>query len=689
MSDRIRSGHLGRAAVVYVRQSSAGQLRRHAESTRLQLGLAGRARELGWREATIISDDLGVSAAGYAERPGFQRLATEVSLKQVGIVLCTEASRLSRNSKDWAQLFELCGHLDTLVADIDQVYDLSIANDRLLLGIKGSVSEYELALLRQRSRESTEAKAQRGEFQLMLPVGLCWSDSKVELVPDQRIQQALRLVFEKFEQLGSARQVLMWLREHDISLPSKGFPGTGPVRWCSPTYSMVIGFIRNPAYAGAYTYGRTAPTQEVVNGQLQKKRVFKPMSDWRVLIRDHHPGYISWEQFEQNQQALAENAFMTKTRGRKSARGGKLLLAGLLRCRRCGHMLHVSYGRGHDGRYECRQMNKANAAPRCIGFMARRIDAAVREQVLSAVQGPALKAAIDAVATAAQQEARERDAVKLELQQARYEASLAQRRYEAVDPAQRLVASELEARWNAALEAVVAQERRLASMEERSREAPVANPELLSSLAQDMAAVWDSTDALTLKQRIVRVLIQEIVADIDEAQHEVVLLIHWVGGRHSEVRVARPRTGQHGNATSKQADDIVMCMAGQWPDAQIAGTLNRLGLRTGVGNTWTAERVLSVRKRLRLVNFDPAKAKVMLSLNQAADKLRVGPWVIRRLVKLGVLEATHPFLGAPWRIDPEQLEQERVKQAAEAVVARRIRPGSEAANQLNLEIPTT
>ena len=204
-----------------------------------------------------------------------------------------------------------------------------------------------------------------------------------------------------------------------------------------------------------------------------------------------------------------------------------------------------------------------------------------------------------------------------------------------------------------------------------------------------MAVVWDSTDAVALKQRIVRVLIQEIVADIDQDRHEVVLLIHWVGGRHSEVRVTRPRQGQHGNATSKQADDIVTCMAGQWPDAQIAGTLNRLGLRTGVGNTWTAERVLAVRKRLRLVNFDPAKAKPMLSLNQAAHELRVGPWVIRRLVKLGVLDATHPFLGAPWRIDPQQLEQERVKQAAEAVVARKIRPGSEATNQLNLTIPNT
>jgi DNA invertase Pin-like site-specific DNA recombinase len=689
MTERIRAEHLRRSAIVYIRQSSPGQVRHHTESAKVQLGLCDRARALGWSEPLVIADDLGISAAGYVERPGFQRLAAEVSLLKVGIIFCFEAGRLSRNSKDWAQLFELCGHLKTLVADLDQIYDLSLANDRLLLGIKATVSEYELTLFRQRSREASEAKARRGELQIPLPVGLCWSNGKIEFAPDQRVQQAVRMLLDKFEQLGSARQVLVWLRDHELSLPTLGISGWGPIRWVTPTYAMVINAVRNPAYAGAYAYGRTGVQQRVIDGQLQRRRVHNPRSEWRVLILDHHPGYISWEQFERNQQRLAENAFMTGTAARKSARGGRCLLAGLLRCARCGHMLHVAYARHHDGRYECRQMHKARAAPRCIGFTARRIDAAVRDQIIDVVQGPALEAAVDAATRLAERSTQECRALSLELEQARYEAQLAERRYEAVDPEQRLVAAELEERWNSALRRVAAVEQRLADASGAPHEAPAVDLNELQSLAQDLEAVWAMTDAMQLKQRIVRLLIEEIVADIDEDKAQIVLMIHWVGGRHSEVRVRRPRQGEHGNATSEDADQLVRRMAGQWRDGDIAGTLNRLGLRTGVGNTWTASRVMSVRKRLRLVDFDPAKARQVLTLNQAADKLGVGPWVVWRLIKLDVVEATQPFPGGPWQINPSVLDQERVKQVAAAVIARKIRPGSKASEQLELKIPST
>lgn len=686
MSDRITEFHLTRAAMVYVRQSSPGQVRSHTESTRLQIGLRDKARSLGWSEPVVITDDLGVSAAGYAERAGFQRLVAEVSLQRVGIILCLEASRLSRNSKDWAQLFEVCGYVKTLVADADQVYDLAIANDRLLLGIKGTVSEYELALLRQRSAEAIDAMAKRGELQFALPAGLCWNDGKIELAIDQRIQQAIRMVFDKFEQLGSARQVLMWLREHDLSMPTPGFPGTGQVRWCTPTYRLVLSVVRNPLYAGAYVYGRTGTRTRMVDGRLQKTRARKPVDKWQVLIVDHHKGYISWEQFERNQRVMAENAFMTGTSARKSARGGRCLLAGLLRCARCGHMLHVAYGRGHEGRYECRQMNKARAAPRCIGFTAQRIDEAVRAAVVNAVQNQALQAAIEAAAMVEEQVEQQRSAVALELEQARYEAELARRRYESVDPQQRLVAAELEARWNATLQRVEQIEQRLEATTTASTTANPVDRRTLESLAQDLKMVWDTTDAMPLKQRIVRLLMQEIVADIDTDKAEIVLLIHWVGGRHSEVRVARTRVGEHGNATSQDVDAIVRSMAGQWSDADLAATLNRLGLRTGVGNTWTTSRVLSVRRRLGLVDFDPALVKPMLTLNQAADELGVGPWVVRRLIEIGVLEAAHPIFGAPWRIDPALLRNERVRRVAAAVRARKIRPGSKASAQLNLNI---
>jgi DNA invertase Pin-like site-specific DNA recombinase len=689
MNERIRREHLERDAVVYVRQSSPGQVRTHTESTRLQIGLRDQARALGWPQPKVICDDLGVSAGGFAERAGFQQLVADVSLQHVGIILCFEASRLSRNSRDWAQLFELCGHLNTLVADLDQVYDLSLANDRLLLGIKGSVSEYELALLRQRSAEAIAAKAKRGALQFGLPAGLTWRDGKIELAADRRIQQAIRMVFDKFDELGSVRQVLMWLREENLTLPSRGFPGTGDVRWWAPTYRLVLSIVRSPLYAGAYAYGRTGVQARLVGGRPAQSRSKRPMNEWKVLILDHHEGYISWERFMHHQRVLAENAFMTQTRGRKSARGGHLLLAGLLRCARCGHMLHVAYARHHDGRYECRQMNKARAAPRCIGFTARRIDQAVRDLILTVVQGEAIDAAVEAAVMVQERTEQQRQAVVLELEQARYEALLAQRRYESVDPQQRLVAAELEVRWNAALERVVVIEQKLEASHAVSEPCARIDRQRLSGLAQDLGVVWQTTDAMALKQRIARILIEEIVADLDDDKREVVLLVHWVGGRHSELRIARPRVGEHGNATSKDADALVRSMAGQWADAEIAGTLNRLGLRTGVGNTWTAERVLSVRKRLRLVGYDPAQSQPMLTLNQAADNLHVGPWVIRRLVKLGVLKAMQPFAGAPWRIDPSLLDDDRVRQVAAAIRARKLRPGSETRNQLKLTISDT
>ena len=689
MNERIRRDHLERDAVVYVRQSSAGQVRNHTESTRLQMGLGDRARAMGWPRPRVICDDLGVSAGGFSERAGFQQLVTDVSLQHVGIILCFEASRLSRNSRDWAQLFEICGHLNTLVADLDQVYDLSIANDRLLLGIKGSVSEYELALLRQRSAEAIEAKAKRGELKFELPAGLSWRDGKIERVADRRIAQAIRMVFDKFDELGSVRQVLMWLRDENLTLPSAGFPGTGDVRWCTPTYGLALSIMRSPLYAGTYAYGRTGTRTRLVDGRPTRSRAEKPMNEWKVLLIDHHEGYISWEQFQRNQRVIAENAYMTKTRGRKSARGGHLLLAGLLRCARCGHMLHVAYARHHDGRYECRQMHKAIAAPRCIGFTARRIDQAVRDLILTVVQGEALDAAVEAAVMVQERTEQQRQAEAFELEQARYEALLAQRRYESVDPQQRLVAAELEARWNVALERVAKIEQKLSANSAVSEKSTQIDRQRLNGLAQDLRVVWQTTDAMALKQRIARILIEEIVANIDDEKAEIVLLVHWVGGRHTELRIVRTRVGEHGNATSKDADALVRSMAGQWADGEIAGTLNRLGLRTGVGNTWTAERVLSVRRRLRLVDYDPAQSKPMLTLNQAADKINVGPWVIRRLIKLGVLKAIQPFPGAPWRLDPSLLDDERVRQVATAIRARKLRPGSETRNQLKLTISDT
>jgi DNA invertase Pin-like site-specific DNA recombinase len=689
-TDRITAQHLRRSAIVYVRQSSPEQVRSHAESTRIQVGLRDKAVGFGWPKPVTIMDDLGVSAAGFAHRAGFQHMVTEVSLGHVGIILCFEASRLSRNSKDWAQLFELCGLLATLVADLDQVYDLSLPDDRLILGVKGSISEYELSLFRLRSQQAIRAKAQRGALQFTLPAGLGWTpEGHIELHPDRRVQQAIRMVLDKLVEFGSVRRVLMWLRDEHLSLPTLEHERPRGITWRTPTYRMVLSIVRSPFYAGAYAFGRRESRTRVVAGRVTRTHGHaKPMSQWTALIRDHHPGYISWEQFERNQQRLEENAHMKGTITRQAARGGRGLLAGLLRCTRCGRMLHVVYDRAGYARYQCREANRTQAAPRCLGFGARRPDEAVSAAILTVVQGHALQAAIEAGDLAEQHDADQHRALALELEQAHYQATLAARRYDAVDPDNRLVAAELEARWNSALERVAELEGRQQAQARLTPSSVPIDRGTLESLATDLRTVWDAPSSeMRVKQRIVRLLIQEIIVDADEPTRQIVLIIHWAGGRHSELRIARPKPGEHHHRTSPDAEGVVRRMAGAWPDHEIAACLNRLGLRTGVGNTWTASRVLSLRKRLHLVDYDEAAAKPMFTLYQAADRLGVGPWVVRRLIRRGLLDATQVVPCAPWQIDPARLNTDAVRRAAKAVEGRTPRPRSQGADTQTLEIP--
>jgi len=448
--------------------------------------------------------------------------------------------------------------------------------------------------------------------------------------------------------------------------------------------------VRSPFYAGAYAFGRRESRTHVVEGRATRTHGHeKPMDQWTSLIRDHHPGYISWEHFERNQRRLEENAHMKGTMARKAGRGGRCLLAGLLRCARCGRMLHVVYGRGGYARYECREANRAQGAPRCIGFSARRPDETVRAAILTVVQGSALAAAIEAGDLAEQQHHDQHRALALELEQATYQATLAARRYEAVDPDNRLVAAELEARWNGALQRVAEIEGRLTTQGRAApRSVPAVDRDALESLATDLPRVWDApSSAMRLKQRIARLLFHEIVADTAEDTREIVLVIHWVGGRHSEVRMPRPKAGDHRHRTGPDAEGVVRRMAGAWPDHDIAASLNRLRLRTGAGNTWTASRVVSLRQRLRLADYDEAQATSMLTLNQAADRLGVGPWVLRRLITRDILQATQVVPCAPWQLDPSVLDTDAIRTAAKAVAGRQPRSRSRVADSHTLEIP--
>jgi hypothetical protein len=403
----------------------------------------------------------------------------------------------------------------------------------------------------------------------------------------------------------------------------------------------------------------------------------KPQTEWTVLLRGRHPGYISWEQYERNQAVLADNTNMKSRMPPRSGRGGHGLLAGLLRCGRCGRRLNVVYGgkQGNLPTYECRGAKGHLGLSRCLFFAGMRVDQAVGREIIRVAEGYAIDAALAAAARVEQQDQKREQAIGLEWEQAQYEARLARRRYEAVDPDNRLVASELEARWNAALAHEQDVGRRLEE-ERRNRKMPgidVPDQETLLALAQDVPALWnDVASDMRLKQRIARILIEEIVANVAEDGREIVLIIHWSGGRHSELRVEKRATGRHGQSTDLEAIEVVRQMAGQYPDQQIAATLNRLRLKTGAGNTWTESRIRALRSHQKLRGYDAdPSCRRALTIEQAAELLGISASSVRQLIiESKVLPATQVIAYAPWQIARESLELAEVKQAVERIKKR-------------------
>lgn len=680
MSSKITPDHLGRAAVVYVRQSTMAQVTGNLESQRRQYDLARAAREVGFASVTVIDDDLGRSGSGSVRRPGFERLVAMVCSGDVGAVYCVEASRLARNGRDWHHLIDLCALARTLVVDPEGVYDPRVVNDRLLLGLKGTMSEYELGLLRQRGVAARDSKARRGEFQFTLPPGFCWSEAgRIELDPDEHVAETIRLVFAKFRELGSARQVFLWLRAAAIRMPVVARNvDVYKVIWKPPAYHGVMQILHNPLYAGAYAFGRTGQRTRIADGRARTTSGYrKPRAEWSVLLRDHHPGYIAWPEYEENQRLLLENAYMKKRCARKSGRGGRALLSGLMRCGRCGRMMRVFYGmgKGNAHRYQCRGDDGHVGAGLCIGIGGVRVDRAVALQCLEAVSEHAVEAAI----VAADQRASASDAmvaaVERDLEAARYEASLAARRHELVDPAKRHVARELEARWNSALERVGELERRVAELRATATGRPEVDRDLLTRLARDLSAAWNapSTDMQT-KQRLVRVLVQEVVCDLDDAANDAVLLIHWTGGRHTEVRVPRVRTGRYPADRIPVAVDALRRLAEHLPDRETAVSLNRMRCKASDGGTWTTVRVREMRERLGIPEHDQRQNNgQVICLMKAAERLGICVGSAKSLVLRGVLPATQIMPGSPWLVPVAALTSESVKRGVQRVIDRRPR----------------
>src|SRR6516162_9004683 len=455
-SSKIKISHLQRAAYVYIRQSTPGQVEHNRESTARQYALADRAGQLGWskQQVVVIDEDLGLSGSTTDKRSGFARLTSEVALAHVGIVLGLEVSRLARNNADWYRLLELCGVTDTLIGDNDGVYHPALFNDRLLLGLKGTMSEAELHIIRARLDGGIRNKAARGELRRGLPVGFIWGEQDGEVLfhPDEAVTGAVRTVFERFAEFGSARRVWLWFRSEGLSFPLQNGPAgqLGPIRWVVPTYTALHHVLTKPVYAGAYAYGKPRCERYVdAQGMVRKRMRHLPMEQWSVLIRDHHPGFIDWAAFEANQVRLDSNTRPQPHQAGGAVKEGSALLQGLATCGHCGRRLHVHYrGRNSAPGYHCAGKDLVQGrGVYCLTIGGTAIEKAVADAFLQAIT----PATIEATRLSVEQLQANHDAAlsqwRLAVERARYEAERAERRYRTVEPENRLVARGLEGEW--------------------------------------------------------------------------------------------------------------------------------------------------------------------------------------------------------------------------------------------------
>jgi DNA invertase Pin-like site-specific DNA recombinase len=659
--NKITADHLARRACVYVRQSTPNQVQHNLESQRRQYALVDRARALGWQDVDVIDDDLGISGSG-TRRPGFERLLRALCDGQVGAVFSIEASRLARNGRDWHTLLEFCSVVGALLIDAEAVYDPRLTNDRLLLGMKGTISEMEVASFRERAHAALLQMAQRGALVRRVPIGYVKApDDRIEKDPDARVRSTIDLIFHKFAELGSVRQVHFWLDQQQIQLPvARGTEEVREIVWQAARYHAVLSVLKNPAYAGAYAYGRSKTIVRLEDGQKRVRRqAQRRREDWAVLIMDHHEGYIDWEVYQNNQTMIAHNDNARGDAVRGSVKHGGALLAGLLRCGHCGAKLLAQYPGPHSIRYQCSGylLNRDHAC--CVMFGGLRADRLVSEQLMQCLSPFGIDAAIEAIESV-QGASDERTQQKtLALEHARYEVTRARRQYDAVDPANRLVAAELERRWNQALTAEAQLEAELVTLQ-GGRERPLTDAQKreLLAFARDLLRLWEDPQSLPEhKKRLLRIALKEIIATCEG--ETIRLVLHWQGGDHTQVEFQKIRTGRHRYVTGDDLVESVRMLARIEPDARIASILNRNQRRTAHGQNWTAKRICSLRNNhaIPVYREGERQARGEMSVSEVATALGVTPTTVLRLISLKQLPATQACVGAPWILRSADVER--------------------------------
>ena len=662
---KITAAHRSRRAVVYLRQSSEGQVRNNLESQDLQYALGCKARQLGFAQVEILDADLGASAAVAAKRrEGFERLLGAVALGEVGLILSRELSRLLRTDKDFCQLVELCQVFGTLLGDGENVYDVSRMDDQLVLGIKATLSVVELKVLQLRLSQGKENKAQRGALYPRVPPGYVWDAAgRVVKDPNLRVQEAIALVFAKFRETWSIRQTFKWFRDNDVPLPVTKVVGTKlTVVFQIPRPSFIASVLHNPFYAGAYAWGRRANEVVWCAGVLRKRQTAASAPEQaRIFIRDHHEGYIDWATFEEHQRMMRRNYWRGEGDERAGAvRAGHGLLAGLLRCGRCGRRLYVRYwGKaGTAARYLCSGDFVVAGGRYCVGFGGTTVDRRFGEEIVRVLSPLGIRASLTAIEQLGAQEDERQQALVRQLE---YETARAAEQYQAVDVRNRLVAAELERRWNVKLEEAEQVRASLAELDERRQPPSAEERAALLAFGERVADLWHHPACpIELKKQIVRTVIEEVLVD-EDPPGTLSFIVHWKGGSHTAFTMAKasPKTA------SRTADpdlEVIRKMAVRYGDADIARVLNKLGRRTGKGKPWsdvavkTARRNHAIEGRAHTLE-DPE----LLTLQAAARHTATSDTTIKKLVDAGVMPMRQVVPFALWEIRRADLETDQVR----------------------------
>jgi len=669
--EKISSEHLARIACTYVRQSSPTQVRNNTESRELQYELVERAVRLGWtaERVQVIDADLGISAdsVAVADRDGFRELAGEVALGKVGLILGTEVSRLARDNSAWYQLLDVCALTGTLIADRDGIYDPADYSDRLLLGLKGTISEAELHLIKGRLTAGIRHKAAKGELRIPLPAGYDHApDNRIVMSADEAVREAVRAVFARFFELCSVRQAALALRDQGLFLPRRR--GEGRVEWTPATYGAVLGILTNPTYAGAYAFGRRQAQRRVGrDGRARVAPVPVPRERWRVLILDHHEGYISWDQHEQIVAQIARNASGKGERG--PAREGRALLQGLLRCGRCGRRMHSAYSgaRSREGfaqRYFCdprigRISRNGPDGHECQGLGGRQLDEAVLAEVFRVLEPAAIAATARALADQEASEATRLRAFETAVERCRFEAERARRQFDGCEPENRLVARTLETNWEQRLRDLERAESDLAAQRAR-RTSPLTNEELqrLERAGADLRAVFQApTTSQRDRKLLLRALISEIVVTVERNAGTIDTTITWEGGAQTQLapRKLRRQGQTYARDTPEDTVALVRRLAAHYDDRTIAVVLANQQRRTATGLRFTKHRVASLRHAHGIAAFTPDPAATsadgeLVDIPQAASELGVSPGTVYRWLRDGFIAGEQLTPGAPWRI---------------------------------------